>query len=226
MSEKNLSKARGLNSIADPKSFKGSAGRSRLAEVPPPQAERSPDTDRDDANRSFEAERSPDHESNFDRHSNERGTTLPGTDTTRQHPGHDPHGIDNSQPSDSRQTGTSAPERPGVKPIPVVQRKRRELSIPLELADAVERTGVNPADVVMAGLRRYADTIYAGKGARMMAKGRRRLRISISDNEFDQITRLGKTRGWNRSETVSVILSMELFGRVTYPTPLNSEPQA
>lgn len=63
----------------------------------------------------------------------------------------------------------------------------------------------------MKGYRKHSDAIYAGEGGRMMAKGRTRLRLSISDTEFDQITRLGLARGWNRSETVSVILAMELM---------------
>ena len=45
----------------------------------------------------------------------------------------------------------------------------------------------------------------------MMARGRTRLRLSISDEEFEELTRLGQARGWNRSETVSVILALELW---------------
>ena len=63
----------------------------------------------------------------------------------------------------------------------------------------------------MSGYRTHSDAIYGGAGGRMMAKGRTRLRLSISDTEFEQITRLGLARGWNRSETVSVILTMELL---------------
>jgi hypothetical protein len=92
-----------------------------------------------------------------------------------------------------------------------VQRKRRELSVPHQLAEALARTGINPADVVMAGYRKHSDSIYAGAGGRMMARGRTRLRLSISDSEFEQLTRLGQARGWNRSETVSVILALELL---------------
>ncbi len=84
--------------------------------------------------------------------------------------------------------------------------------MPHMLADALERTGINAADVVMAAFRRHGNAIYAGEGGRMTAKGRTRLRLSISDAEFDQLTRLGQARGWNRSETVSVLLAMELLG--------------
>lgn len=94
---------------------------------------------------------------------------------------------------------------------PGVNRKRRELSVPHQVAEALEQTGINPADVVMAAYRRHADAIYAGVGGRMLAKGRTRLRISISEAEFNQLTSLGQARGWNRSETVSVLLTMELL---------------
>lgn len=100
---------------------------------------------------------------------------------------------------------------------PGINRKRRELSVPHVLADALERTGINPADVVMAAYRKHGHAIYAGEGGRMTAKGRTRLRLSISDTEFEQLTRLGQARGWNRSETVSVILAMELLGQATTP---------
>ena len=113
-------------------------------------------------------------------------------------------------PHHSGPTDTMARATPHRAVQPGVQRKRRELSIPHGVATALEATGINAADVVMAGYRRYADTIYAGHGGRTAARGRTRLRLSISDSEFEQITRLGLARGWNRSETVSVILAMEL----------------
>jgi hypothetical protein len=106
-----------------------------------------------------------------------------------------------------------------------VQRKRRELSVPHQIADAVEQTGINAADIVMAGYRRHADAIYSGSGGRMAARGRRRLRLSISDAEFEQLTRLGQARGWNRSETVSVILAMELVPEAADFTTTRGEDQ-
>ncbi len=92
-----------------------------------------------------------------------------------------------------------------------ISRKRRELSIPLPVAEALNETGINPADVVMRAYRKYADSIYGGTGGRLVSKGRERLRLSISDSEFDKITRLGHSRGWNRSETVAVLLTLELL---------------
>ncbi len=103
---------------------------------------------------------------------------------------------------------TSTPHRAVV---PGVRRKRRELSVPLPVAEALAKTGINPADVVMSAYRTHADAIFAGKGGRLMSRGRERLRLSISDSEFDKITRLGEARGWNRSETVAVLLTMELM---------------
>lgn len=161
MTDKTLGNARGLNSIADPRDFKG-ASRRRPAETP----------------------------------------TSNGDDA---------HPVDEAvpPPPPPEPTHAAAPHRAVV---PGVSRKRRELSVPHPVAEAVERTGINPADVVMAGYRKHSDAIYAGGGGRIVARGRTRLRLSISDAEFDQITRLGQARGWNRSETVSVILAMELLG--------------
>ncbi len=105
-----------------------------------------------------------------------------------------------------------APATPHRAVVPGIRRKRRELSVPIPVAEAVEATGINPADVVMSAYRKHGDAIYAGSGGRMMARGRQRLRLSISDAEFDKITRLGEARGWNRSETVAVLLTVELLG--------------
>ena len=95
--------------------------------------------------------------------------------------------------------------------VPGVQRTRRELSVPIPIAEAVDKTGINPADVVMSAYRKHGDAVYAGTGGRLVSRGRRRLRLSISDAEFDKLTRLGQTRGWNRSETVAVLLALELL---------------
>jgi hypothetical protein len=95
--------------------------------------------------------------------------------------------------------------------VPGVQRKRRELSVPIPVARAVAATGINPADLVMGAYRNHSDAVYAGAGGRMVARGRERLRVSISDTEFDKLTRLGESRGWNRSETVAVLLTLELL---------------
>jgi hypothetical protein len=100
---------------------------------------------------------------------------------------------------------------PHREAAPGGNRKRRELTVPTVVAEALERTGINPADIVMAGFRRHSASIAAGQGGRMLARGRSRLRLSISDAEFDGLTHLGQTRGWNRSETVSVILALELL---------------
>ncbi len=110
----------------------------------------------------------------------------------------------------------AAPPVPHRAVVPGIRRKRRELSVPIPVADAVTATGINPADVVMSAYRKHGDAIYAGGGGRMVARGRQRLRLSISDAEFDKITRLGEARGWNRSETVAVLLTMELL---TEPEP-------
>ncbi len=103
------------------------------------------------------------------------------------------------------------PATPHRAVLPGVQRSRRELSVPIPIAEAVEKTGINPADVVMSAFRKHNDAVYAGAGGRLMSRGRRRLRLSISDAEFDKLTRLGQHRGWNRSETVAVLLALELL---------------
>lgn len=112
-------------------------------------------------------------------------------------------------PAETAQRPAAAPPHRAVQPG--VKRQRRELSVPIPVAEAVEATGINPADLVMSAYRKHGDAIYAGSGGRMMARGRQRLRLSISDAEFDKITRLGEARGWNRSETVAVLLTVELL---------------
>ena len=105
----------------------------------------------------------------------------------------------------------STPPTPHRAVVPGVQRTRRELSVPIPIAEAVDKTGINPADVVMSAYRKHGDAVYAGTGGRLVSRGRRRLRLSISDAEFDKLTRLGQVRGWNRSETVAVLLALELL---------------
>lgn len=108
-----------------------------------------------------------------------------------------------------------APVTPHRAVVPGIQRKRRELSIPVPVADALAETGINPADVVMSAYRTHSDAIFAGAGGRLVSRGRQRLRLSISDAEFDKLSRLGEARGWNRSETVAVLLTMELLQPAT-----------
>jgi len=111
----------------------------------------------------------------------------------------------------TNESGDSAPTTPHRAVVPGVQRTRRELSVPVPIAEAVEKTGINPADVVMSAYRKHGDAVYTGSGGRLVSRGRRRLRLSISDTEFDKLTRLGQARGWNRSETVAVLLALELL---------------
>ena len=122
------------------------------------------------------------------------------------------------RPSGDTETQSEpAPVTPHRAVVPGLKRKRRELSVPIPVAEAVEATGINPADVVMSAYRKHSDAIFAGSGGRLMARGRQRLRLSISDAEFDKITRLGEARGWNRSETVAVLLTVELLGDEASP---------
>ncbi len=180
MSDKTLGNARGLNSIADPRDFKGASRRRRRA------AEARTEPDLDPAPPAVE-----------------RPPTEPSRPTADDQPAPEP---------------PAAPVAPRRAVTPGLNRKRRELSVPHAVAEAVDRTGINAADLLMAGYRKHSDAIYAGAGGRMAARGRTRLRVSISDAEFDQITRLGEARGWNRSETVSVILAMELLALPADPS--------
>lgn len=235
MSDKTLGKARGLNSIADPRDFKGTPGRRRRAapdtDPPPPPP---PPTHVDD-----QAPAARRHDSHPDRPVDP--DTGPSRDQSaeRTQPGVAPDRFDREAdrpppaPTDRVPPAVSpTPTSAGVEPVaatpphravtPGINRKRRELSVPHKIADAVERTGINPADVVMSGYRNHRDAIYAGAGGRMVARGRTRLRLSISDAEFEQLTRLGQARGWNRSETVSVILALELLS----PDPAGTSSHA
>ncbi len=185
MSKRTLGKARGLNSIADPASFKGSSGRrpSPEAETPPPPPVPEPVVV-DEPVDSVIVEDAPETEA----------TPEPiEANAVEEHP-------DQSAPA----------KRPSSRGA-IGARKRRELSVPIPVAEAVEATGVNPADLVMAAYKKHSDSLYAGSGGRMVSRGRQRLRVSISDSDFDKITRLGELRGWNRSETVAVLLTMDLL---------------
>ncbi|MGI9594896.1 MAG: hypothetical protein ACR2QK_01975, partial [Acidimicrobiales bacterium] len=62
----------------------------------------------------------------------------------------------------------AAPATPHRAVVPGVQRKRRELSIPVPVADALANTGINPADVVMSAYRTHSDAIFAGAGGRLV----------------------------------------------------------
>jgi len=212
VSDKTLGKARGLNSIANPRDFKGSSGRRRqpspeAAPPPPPppgpvEERPPPAARRDDGRQDRPTEPPPDPLP--DRRPDPRAEAAGARPTDRVPPGPLPE-------SNPATADAVPPTKPHRAVTPGINRKRRELSVPHKIADAVERTGINPADVVMSGYRKHSDAIYAGAGGRMVARGRTRLRLSISDAEFDQLTRLGQARGWNRSETVSVILALELL---------------
>ncbi|MCP3989850.1 MAG: hypothetical protein GY724_12300 [Actinomycetia bacterium] len=200
-----LSKARGLNSIADPRKFKGSAGRGRPGGRPTPPESAPPEFDSPEPHERSRSDERDEPRPPIDR--GERTDQAERAEHTERYESTDV--ADRSGPTDRPKPAprTATPHRAVT---PGIQRKRRELSIPHSLAQSLDATGINPADVVMKGYRKHSDAIYAGEGGRMMAKGRTRLRLSISDTEFDQITRLGLARGWNRSETVSVILALEL----------------
>lgn len=191
MSKRTLGKARGLNSIADPSEFKGASGRRPApeAEAPPPPPTPDPEPEIDSQPETptvdYQAEESP----------------VPATSE-----------VASVTPAASQ---TETPSKRASSRGAIGARKRRELSVPIPVAEAVDATGVNPADLVMAAYKNHSDALYAGTGGRKVSRGRQRLRVSISDSDFDKITRLGETRGWNRSETVAVLLTMELMAEAT-----------
>ncbi|MFV0525357.1 MAG: hypothetical protein ACK5RL_12775 [Acidimicrobiales bacterium] len=195
--QKNLGNARGLNSIADPRSFKGTSGRARRrTNGPAPEVDHDHDQDHD-----LPAAEPPAPEPR------RGGTDAPEPSELRL-PTRNPN---RREPAEAAGAGHAARLPATGRALGGLSRTRRELSVPHQIADAVDKIGINPADLVMAAYRRHGDAIYAGVGGRMVVRGRRRLRLTISDSDFDQITRLGRSRGWNRSETVSVILAMELM---------------
>ncbi len=166
MSDKTLGKARGLNSIADPSAFRGTAGRRRREPTP----------------------------------------TDPSTAP-----------VEPEEPAPEAANPVESPKPSRPKPTTRVdqtkdtRRKRRELSVPHDISEALENTAINPADIVMSAYRRHGDAIYAGAGGRPVSKGRSRLRLSLTDADFDKVIRLGEGRGWNRSETVAVLVAFELM---------------
>jgi hypothetical protein len=183
--DKTLGRARGLNSIADPADFKGSRGRRARREAP-------------DAPEARAAERDPGRDSAHEDLQPATVQTAPSGAQT------EPRGTLQAEAGSTQAT-------PHRAVVPGLQRKRRELSVPIPVAEAVAETGINAADVVMNAYREHSDAIFNGAGGRMVAKGRQRLRLSISDAEFDKLTRLGEARGWNRSETVTVLLTVALL---------------
>lgn len=186
MSERTLGKARGLNSIADPSDFKGSRGRREAKQAeptpPPPRVE----------DHTGSAAEQPAVARNSD------AAVAPDT-------------AGDGRVGGGAATAVEAPVTPHRAVVPGIRRKRRELSVPVPVSEALAATGINPADVVMSAYRKHSDEIFAGAGGRLVSRGRERLRLSISDAEFDKLTRLGEARGWNRSETVAVLLTLELL---------------
>ncbi len=174
MSDKTLGKARGLNSIADPSAFRGTAGRRR--KEPAQEEETAPASTPAPVKRS------------------EQKTAA-------------------NQPVEERAAAVASPAtKDSVSSTrPDKRRKRRELSVPHDIAAALENTAINPADIVMSAYRRHGDAIYAGAGGRPVSRGRSRLRLSLTDGDFDKVIRLGEVRGWNRSETVAVLVAFELM---------------
>ena len=239
-----LSKARGLNSIADPRQFKGAPGRGRAGRRTPPSPEppepaepeifldeEPPATNDQRLARAGSDPTDPREGTTTSRTTRTRRTrarrtassgraTDPADSATSDLDTVGPDAFDTTTPASAR-TGTSnrtaapddtsspsdraladdranrdrtatsdegravssgrrtpapapPPERRAAAPhravTPGIQRKRRELSIPHELAEALDATRINPADVVMAGYRRHADAIYAGEGGRLMAR--------------------------------------------------------
>lgn len=208
MSKPTLGRARGLNSIADPSEFKGSRGR--------PPVDRGVDPD--------DPARDDDQDGGFDRSEagGEPGNEGAGGESrngfARQDANRVESAIDHS-PTTASADSVSLRGRRSRPASAGGQRTRRELSVPIPVSDAVEATGINPADVVMSAYRKHSDGIYTGSGGRLVSRGRRRLRLSLTDGDYDKITRLGDARGWNRSETVAVLLAMELLDDNSYSMP-------
>ncbi len=189
MSDKTLKQARGLNSIANPADFRGK-GRNK----PEPKVKPEPEV--------------------IPLKKESHQTPVSANSTVEQQPA-DVTPLEPKQEKPERNHLAVAEPVPAARPhravVPGTKRIRRELSVPIPVADALEATRINPADIVMAAYRKHSDDIYAGNKGRMVSRGRKRLRLSISDKEFDQITRLGEARGWNKSEVVAVLLAAELI---------------
>ncbi len=214
MSKQNLGKARGLNSIANPSEFRGKSAR------PPRKARRTPEDSPENTQENPEqTSKTPEQVVEGDIDLQDNRSTGDAPEAPPQVSGADQTAstVATEPPTDT-EVG-APPKRRGRPPVTGQRRIRRELSVPVAVADAVEQTGINPADLVMNAYRRHSDDVYTGDGARLAARGRKRLRISLSDGDFDKISRLGEARNWNRSETVSVLLSLDLLPEAGEPTP-------
>ncbi len=181
MSEKTLKGARGLNSIADPASFRGATRRSERSSKAADESSSKPAPVVDLVEAKVASPIG---------NTQEMGTRA----------------GERKQAASNHEALKSAPSSTVSQP----QRSRRELTVPYKIHDLLEATMQNATDVVMRAVRNHGEEIMAGDYARGIDKGRKRLRITMSDEQFAKIAKIGRSRGWNQSETVAVLLFAEL----------------
>ena len=89
-------------------------------------------------------------------------------------------------------------------------RIQKEVSIPIPTYERLEQVGYNITDLLKRAYGNHADEVRAGDFLRGVSRGRRRVRLSMSPQDYQKLEKLGRGRGWNRSETVAVLLDAEL----------------
>ena len=105
-----------------------------------------------------------------------------GSDETSPPPPETPGQAEQARTSaDAGVEAAPPPPVPHRAVVPGLQRKRRELSVPIPVADAVTSTGINPADVVMSAYRRHGDAItIVGVAVAMTMEGERCAAVRIA----------------------------------------------
>lgn len=211
MSDKNLAKARGLNSIADPSSFRGTSAR-RKPKEPKPEVTEAPKDDSPKAKSTEELEKKF-FGSGVD---SKRSVALPAPKKVEERRSKDESEnvidltADSAKPKEVPPREVAKPKRPAVQAVEDSERIQREMSIPIPVHDSLTKTGYNVTDLLRRAYRNYAEEVRAGEYLRGMHRGRRRIRLSMSPDDYAKLEKLGRGRGWNRSEVVTVLLEAEL----------------
>ncbi len=230
MSEKNLAKARGLNSIADPSSFRGTSRRRKPVESQPkieqealtnssagekPEAkvelneikevDKSSDTDK----KFFGlGERTRSNPESVKAKSSEEISEAKAEGVIDLRPAAPKHNA--PMPAQAEDEQPRAFRRKEASAVDDSERVQKEMSIPIPVHDSLAQTGYNVTDLLRRAYRNHSEEVRAGEYLRSMHRGRRRVRLSMAPDDYARLDKLGRSRGWNRSEVVTVLLEAEL----------------
>ena len=227
MVEKNLSAARGLNSIADPSSFRGSSGRRGRkvseAEVADISEELQEDSsapksvETDDPKKFFGLGATATTQASVVENKSAQTKVAEAKAIAQDAVARGDSVIDLrtgdenvTKPAPKVVAGPARQTKPLVSSDDESTRVQKEMSIPLPVHEAVEATGYNVTDLLRRAYRNHAEAVRAGEYLRGMHRGRKRIRLSMAPEDYARLDKLARSRGWNRSETVTILLEAEL----------------